>query len=541
MTNPRRNIRHWRALAGTVLLAALATVAAMLAPGAPAALADDQTATSTTAVPPPGQLVAIQARSAALVRQRVASLEAAIRAVGRESYLGTDAATLEAAMQADITGLQALEAKIAADTTVQQAASDQALIWTQFRVYRLVLPVARLVATTGYIVNVVLPALNQELAEAQARVSSSGQGALGPLVAQVQAELQVAANATNGLSAELLGYTAAQWDANPGLLVPAQTSVRTALQAISLARRDLGVLDRYLHRYPPSTTTTTITSTTTTTTAPTTTTTVAGVGCSAPISGAALARTGWVASTNAPSSSSDVPANALDGNLATRFSTNEPQRPGLYLMVDLGTPQSFDELEMDVPNSPHDFARGYDVEVYNGTNWVVVASCSGTGTPEVVSFPAQTAQYVAVVLTASTNWWWSVDELYLYSAGPAPATTTTSTTVPASTTTTVPAPPPPPGRHPHPRLRLCHFKIGVLAPWSLVLKGHGAFMVVAFPCRLLPVRGVRVRVSVDVRGHLRFDWDDHFKLGGPMRGRLVELEVAGHQWSRWNGTVYRVR
>jgi hypothetical protein len=122
-----------------------------------------------------------------------------------------------------------------------------------------------------------------------------------------------------------------------------------------------------------------------------------------------------VASSNAPSSSSDAPANALDGNLKSRFSTDEDQKPGLYFEVDLGSPASFDELLMDVPNSPHDYARGYEVEVSNnGTSWSTVATCAGSGTSEIVSFPSQKAQYVKVVLTASnSSWWWSIDEFYL--------------------------------------------------------------------------------------------------------------------------------
>lgn len=82
----------------------------------------------------------------------------------------------------------------------------------------------------------------------------------------------------------------------------------------------------------------------TTTTSPTaakTTTTVPGTDCSAPVGGAALDRTGWVATTNAPSDSANAPANALDGKLTTRFSTNEHQAPGLYLEVNLGSTQSF--------------------------------------------------------------------------------------------------------------------------------------------------------------------------------------------------------
>jgi hypothetical protein len=122
-----------------------------------------------------------------------------------------------------------------------------------------------------------------------------------------------------------------------------------------------------------------------------------------------------VASSNAPSGSSGAPANALDGNLTTRFTTGEDQKPGLYFEVDLGTAGTFDEVVMDVPNSAHDYARGYEIEVSdNGTSWTTIATCAGSGTTEIVSFPSQKAQYVKVVLTASnSSWWWSIDEFYL--------------------------------------------------------------------------------------------------------------------------------
>jgi hypothetical protein len=154
------------------------------------------------------------------------------------------------------------------------------------------------------------------------------------------------------------------------------------------------------------------------------------------VRGTALDRTGWSATTNAPTSSADAPANALDGNFSTRFSTNEHQAPGLAFRVDLGSARTFDELAMRAGSSPNDYARGYDVMVStNNSTWVTVASCRGTANPEVVSFPAQTAQWVRVVLTAaSITDWWSIDEFDLYSSAPAPTTTTTSTT----TTTTTP-------------------------------------------------------------------------------------------------------
>jgi hypothetical protein len=162
--------------------------------------------------------------------------------------------------------------------------------------------------------------------------------------------------------------------------------------------------------------------------------------CSAPVTGNALGRSGWVASSNAPYGSADQPANALDGNFSTRFSTNEPQKPGLYLEVDMRSTQSFDEVAMYSPESPTDYARGYEIQVSNdGSSWYTVATCTGRATPEIVRFPGQTARYLRVVLTASESpYWWSVDELDVYSptAPPAPSTTTTTTLPPRVATTT---------------------------------------------------------------------------------------------------------
>ncbi|HTV10399.1 MAG TPA: discoidin domain-containing protein [Acidimicrobiales bacterium] len=125
-----------------------------------------------------------------------------------------------------------------------------------------------------------------------------------------------------------------------------------------------------------------------------------------------------MASSSPTPGSADSPGNALDGYLSTRFSTDTWQAVGDYFRVDMGSPQTFDELEMQVPNSPNDYATGYNVEVSNdGTTFTTVASCTGTGTTEVASFPSQTAQYVEVVLTsADSSYYWSIDEFNLYTS-----------------------------------------------------------------------------------------------------------------------------
>jgi hypothetical protein len=288
---------------------------------------------------------------------------------------------------------------------------------------------------------------------------------------------------------------------------------------------------------PPTTTTTTVAPTTTTTVAPTTTTTVVpGSNCSAVLNGVVLAQTGWVASTNAPSKGADVPANAIDGNFSTRFSTDEPQAPGLYFEVNLGSAESFDELRLSVPGSSSDYARAFNVQVSSdGSSWATVASCTGGATPEVVGFSNQTDRYLRVVLTTADSNWWSIDELDLLGTPPPPNTTTT-TSVPPTTTTTVP-----PFKFRGYRCRASWPRY--LVRGTLVVARH-KFFVVQRPCLVLPVLGTRVLVAYDLYRHGRerilFRWSPIFRLGSPMHRRVVELWVGGNDWLRWNGRLDRV-
>jgi F5/8 type C domain len=455
MTYHRRGGRRWLAASGVALVATLATVAGSLAPNVPNAFASGTTAVRATDALPnwPKTLPAIKALAAAEISLRVTALNAAITKVQSESFLGSDATTLVTEMQADITGLQALGTKIAADTTVSQAIADSDLIFTQFRVYYVMLPVVHDVTSIDYIDNVQIPALLKDVTTLQGEENSSNQAVIAPLVAAMQSEVQVAAGATTGLAAQVLTYTPAEWNANHKLFSGADTDIRTAQRAIYDATAEFNRANAYLNSHPtttttvaPTTTTTVAPTTTTTTPTTTTTTTMPGTNCAAPVSGYALSRKGWVAASNAPYSKADAPFHAVTGPSRTRFSTNEHQAPGLFFWVNLGSAQSFDELKMGTPYSPHDYARGYNVEVSsNGTSWTTVASCTGTGTPEVVSFPAQTAQFVEVVLTASDSfYWWSIDGFFLYSSVAPPTTTTTvapttTTTVAPTTTTSTPS------------------------------------------------------------------------------------------------------
>jgi F5/8 type C domain/Malectin domain len=146
-----------------------------------------------------------------------------------------------------------------------------------------------------------------------------------------------------------------------------------------------------------------------------------GDGGTAAPAGSALSETGWVASSNTSYSSGDAPQNAISGDTGSRFSSDADQTYGMYWQVNMGSAQSFDEVELDSGGFNADYARDYEVEVSNnGTTFTNVYAGTGTGSPETANFATQTAQYIRVVVTLGvrTNWW-SLVNVLVYSSGSA--------------------------------------------------------------------------------------------------------------------------
>jgi hypothetical protein len=143
-----------------------------------------------------------------------------------------------------------------------------------------------------------------------------------------------------------------------------------------------------------------------------------------------LSESGWIASSNTNSSSADAPQNAIGGTSGPRFSSDAYQAPGMWFEVNMGSPQTFNQIEMDSGGYSGDYAVGYDVEVSNdGTNFTPVYFGTGTSSPETATFSTQTAQYIRVLLTASsTTNWWSITSFTVYNT---PVTTST-TSAPAT-------------------------------------------------------------------------------------------------------------
>ncbi|NJP35389.1 discoidin domain-containing protein [Micromonospora thermarum] len=145
-----------------------------------------------------------------------------------------------------------------------------------------------------------------------------------------------------------------------------------------------------------------------------------------------LDQTGWTA-TASSTEAGGSPANALDWNPNTRWSTGAPQAAGQWFQVNLGTKRVFDQISFETRGDQRwDYPRGYQIQVSNdGTNWTTVRSGKGWGWKQALPFAPQYAQYVRVAQTSTGPDWWSIAEFHVYGT---PALNRTGWTVSASVT-----------------------------------------------------------------------------------------------------------
>ncbi|MCY0901773.1 MAG: discoidin domain-containing protein [Firmicutes bacterium] len=161
----------------------------------------------------------------------------------------------------------------------------------------------------------------------------------------------------------------------------------------------------------------------------------AGTASFAIVTPIALTRSGWTATASNVDTYGDVPANMLDGNLNTRWSSGAGQSPGMWIEIDMAKPQTFNEIELNSGPSTGDYARSADVYVSNdGSTWAQVATITGDGPVEIATFATQTARYVKVINTGSSGSWWSIAEFNAYDTLSAPAQLTVSDTSSTATT-----------------------------------------------------------------------------------------------------------
>jgi hypothetical protein len=187
-------------------------------------------------------LQAIKDAAHAAITARVTSLNQGITVVNGSTVMGADQATRRNLMQSDINGLQQLDATIQADTTAAQARADANKVFTDYRIYALVIPVTHQIRAADEITTVAVPKFNAAASTLQGVITQQGRTDLQPTLDDMKAQVASAQQATNGLAAQLEGYTPAQWNSNHALLTPSRTSLENARTALRKARQDAKTL-----------------------------------------------------------------------------------------------------------------------------------------------------------------------------------------------------------------------------------------------------------------------------------------------------------
>ncbi|KPL91945.1 cellulase family glycosylhydrolase [Herpetosiphon geysericola] len=129
-------------------------------------------------------------------------------------------------------------------------------------------------------------------------------------------------------------------------------------------------------------------------------------GWMSPLGYPALPRTNWTASGSAAGASA-----AIDGNPATRWTSNAPQANGQWFQVDLGANQAVERVTIDAGSSTGDYPRQYQVQAFINNAWLTVGSGSGTSQVVTVQFNStQVTRLIRVLQTGSSGSWWSIHE-----------------------------------------------------------------------------------------------------------------------------------
>jgi len=184
-------------------------------------------------------LSGLQAAGAADTSKRITSLTAAItRITAAKGLTDADRTTILDTLNADLTGMRSLASKIAADTTVAQARADVRSIFTQYRVYAVALPQARIAVEADRLSGTTIPRLQAAASKLASRVSASGNSGAQAELADLTTQLSTAQADVNGLSAAALAVTPSDDDADHSAMTALRDKAKAALAAVKQAAQD---------------------------------------------------------------------------------------------------------------------------------------------------------------------------------------------------------------------------------------------------------------------------------------------------------------
>ncbi len=226
----------------TVAAAAGALTLASLGAVSPAFAASETAPTPAPKINKQSTLAQIQAAGATQTADRITSLNTAVGKITATTKLtSSDRATILGTLNADLSAMQGLQSKIAADTDVATAAADYRDIFTGYRVYAVALPQSYIAASADGLTGTAIPRLQSaatKIAAAFAANPSKVTPAMQAQLTDMQAKTADAASKTSGVAAAALAVTPAAYNANHSILVQDRANTKTAIADAKAATQD---------------------------------------------------------------------------------------------------------------------------------------------------------------------------------------------------------------------------------------------------------------------------------------------------------------
>ncbi len=187
-------------------------------------------------------LSAIQQAGATATANRIRDLTTGISKVNGTSTLSpADRSAVLGNLNTDLTGMQGLQSKIAADTAAATAWADYQSIFTGYRVYAVGLQQSHIAASADGLTGTAIPKLQSAAAKISALFTSDPSKATPELqaeLADMQAKTADAVSKTSGLAAAALAVTPSAYNANHAVLTDDRAAARAALADTKAAAKD---------------------------------------------------------------------------------------------------------------------------------------------------------------------------------------------------------------------------------------------------------------------------------------------------------------
>lgn len=128
-----------------------------------------------------------------------------------------------------------------------------------------------------------------------------------------------------------------------------------------------------------------------------------------------LPRNGWKATAFNDEAGTRIAKNAIDGNSASRWSTEGAQSAGQWFAVDFGKELQFNTVILDTSSSSGDGPAEYEVEAYYGNDWHKIAEGKNGSAVSFIAFDRIKASKVRVTQTSTgvKTGYWSIHEFYV--------------------------------------------------------------------------------------------------------------------------------